>query len=58
VQQFLFIIILTAIGLMPGGSVTKIGPTYKKWTYIARKKHTTHEKAARITHEKLRVTTC
>jgi hypothetical protein len=23
---------------MPGGSVAKIGPTYKKWTYIARKK--------------------
>jgi hypothetical protein len=23
---------LTAIGLMPGGSVTKIGRTYKKWT--------------------------
>jgi hypothetical protein len=22
---------------MPGGSVTKIGRTYKKWTYIARK---------------------
>jgi hypothetical protein len=21
---------------MPGGSVTKIGRTYKKWTYIAR----------------------
>jgi hypothetical protein len=27
-----FYIILTAIGLMPGGSVTKIGRTYKKWT--------------------------
>jgi hypothetical protein len=23
--------LLTAIGLMPGGSVTKIGRTYKKW---------------------------
>jgi hypothetical protein len=45
----IIIIILTAIGLMPGGSVTKIGRTYKKWTYIARK---THEKAARTTHEK------
>jgi hypothetical protein len=29
---------LTAIGLMPSGSVTKIGRTYKKWTHIARKK--------------------
>jgi hypothetical protein len=34
---------------MPGGSVTKIGRTYKKLTYIARK---THAKAARTTHEK------
>jgi hypothetical protein len=33
------ITILTAIGLMPGGSVTKIGRTYKKWTYIARKQN-------------------
>jgi hypothetical protein len=24
---------------MPGGSVTKIGRTYKKWTYIARKRN-------------------
>jgi hypothetical protein len=24
---------------MPGGSVTKIGRTYKKWTYIARKQN-------------------
>jgi hypothetical protein len=24
---------------MPGGSVTKIGCTYKKWTYIARKQN-------------------
>jgi uncharacterized protein YabE (DUF348 family) len=31
--------LLTAIGLMPGGSVTKIGHTYKKWTYIARKQN-------------------
>jgi hypothetical protein len=31
--------LLTAIGLMPGGSVTKIGRTYKKWTYIARKQN-------------------
>jgi hypothetical protein len=30
---------LTAIGLMPGGSVTEIGRTYKKWTYIARKQN-------------------
>jgi hypothetical protein len=37
--NFFFIIILTAIGLMPGGSVTKIGRTYKKWTYIARKQN-------------------
>jgi hypothetical protein len=34
-----FIILLTAIGLMPGGSVTKIGRTYKKWTYIATKQN-------------------
>jgi hypothetical protein len=35
--QFLFnYYLLTAIGLMSGGSVTKIGRTYKKWTYIAR----------------------
>jgi uncharacterized protein YabE (DUF348 family) len=33
------IIILTAIDLMPSGSVTKIGRTYKKWTYIARKQN-------------------
>jgi hypothetical protein len=31
--------LLTAIGLMPGGSVTKIGRTYRKWTYIARKQN-------------------
>jgi hypothetical protein len=31
--------LLTAIGLMPGGSVTKIGRTYKKWTYIERKQN-------------------
>jgi hypothetical protein len=31
--------LLTAIGLMPGGSVTKIGRTYQKWTYIARKQN-------------------
>jgi hypothetical protein len=31
--------LLTAIGLMPGSSVTKIGRTYKKWTYIARKQN-------------------
>jgi hypothetical protein len=31
--------LLTSIGLMPGGSVTKIGRTYKKWTYIARKQN-------------------
>jgi hypothetical protein len=35
----IIIIILTAIVLMPGGSVTKIGRTYKKWTYIARKQN-------------------
>jgi hypothetical protein len=28
--------LLTAIGRMPGGSVTKIGRTYKKLTYISR----------------------
>jgi hypothetical protein len=39
--------LLTAIGLMPGGSVTKIGRTYKKWTCIAKEtKHTTHEETA------------
>jgi hypothetical protein len=31
--------LLTANGLTPGGRVTKIGRTYKKWTYIARKKN-------------------
>jgi hypothetical protein len=31
--------LLTAIGLMPGGSVTKIGRTYEEWTYIARKQN-------------------
>jgi hypothetical protein len=35
----IIIIILTAIRLVPGGSVTKIGRTYKKWTYIARKQN-------------------
>jgi hypothetical protein len=35
----IIIIILTAIWLMPGGSVKKIGRTYKKWTYIARKQN-------------------
>jgi hypothetical protein len=35
----LYYCLLTAIGLMPGGSVTKIGSTYKKWTYIARKQN-------------------
>jgi hypothetical protein len=53
VLQLIIITTLTAIGLMPGGSVTKIGCTYKKWTYIARKqKHITHDKAAHTTHEK------
>jgi hypothetical protein len=42
--------LLTAIGLMPGGSVTKIGRTYKKWTYIARKQNIhLNEKAAYLT---------
>jgi hypothetical protein len=31
--------LLTAIWLMPRGSVTKIGRMYKKWTYIARKQN-------------------
>jgi hypothetical protein len=31
--------LLTAIGIMPGGSVKKIGRTYKKWTYTARKQN-------------------
>jgi hypothetical protein len=35
----LLLLLLTAIGLMPGGSVTKIGRTYKKWTYITRKQN-------------------
>jgi hypothetical protein len=47
----IIIIILTAIGLMAGGSVTKIGRTYKKWTYIARKQNTSQDKAARTSHE-------
>jgi hypothetical protein len=39
---------------MPGGSVTKIGRAYKKWTYIARKQniHLKEKKAARTSHEK------
>jgi hypothetical protein len=36
---FYYYYLLTAIGLMPSGSVTKIGRTYKKWTYIARKQN-------------------
>jgi hypothetical protein len=36
---YFFFIILTAIGLMPGCSVTKIGRAYKKFTYIARKQN-------------------
>jgi hypothetical protein len=36
---FYYYYLLTAIGLMPGGSVTKIGRTNKKWTYIARKQN-------------------
>jgi hypothetical protein len=44
---------------MPGGSVTKIGGIYKKWTYIGRKQniqltkkqHTTHEKEQRTPQE-------
>jgi hypothetical protein len=35
----IIIIILTTTGLMPGGSVTKIGRTCKKLTYIARKQN-------------------
>jgi hypothetical protein len=31
--------LLTVIGLMFGGSVTIIGRTYKKWTYIAWKQN-------------------
>jgi hypothetical protein len=31
--------LLTAIGLLPGGIVTKIARTYKKWAYIARKQN-------------------
>jgi hypothetical protein len=46
-MNYYYYYLLTAIGLMPGGSVTKIGRKYKKWTYIAKEtKHTTHEKAA------------
>jgi hypothetical protein len=38
---------------MPGGSVTKIGRTYKKMDIHSKgTKHTTHEKAARTSHEK------
>jgi hypothetical protein len=36
---FFFLCLLTAIGLMPVRSVTKIGRTYKIWTYIARKQN-------------------
>jgi hypothetical protein len=28
---------------MPGGSVTRIGRTYKKWTYISRKNSISHK---------------
>jgi hypothetical protein len=42
--------LLTAIGLMPGGSVTKIGRTYKKWTYIARKQ-TYNSRKSSISHK-------
>jgi hypothetical protein len=49
----LFIYLLTAIGLMPGGSVTKIGRTYKKMDIHSKEtKHTSHDKAARTSHEK------
>jgi hypothetical protein len=41
---------LTAIGLMPGGSVTKIGRTYKKMDIHSKEtKHTSHEKTAYLT---------
>jgi hypothetical protein len=36
---FYYYYLLTAIWLMPSGSVTKIGRTYKIWTYIARKQN-------------------
>jgi hypothetical protein len=39
-------LILNAIGLMPGGSVTKKKKTYKKWTYIARKQNSTSHRIA------------
>jgi hypothetical protein len=42
--------LLTAIGLMPGGSVTKIGRTYKKWTYIARKQNI-HSRKSSTSHK-------
>jgi hypothetical protein len=35
----LLLLLLTATGLMPGGSVTKIGRTYKKMDIIARKQN-------------------
>jgi hypothetical protein len=46
------LLLLTAIGLMPGGSVTKIGRTYKEMdTHSKQTKHTSHDKAARTSHE-------
>jgi hypothetical protein len=48
----IIIIILTAIGLMPGGSVTKIGRAYKKWTYIARKKTYNSRKSSTYNSQK------
>jgi uncharacterized protein YabE (DUF348 family) len=38
---------------MPGGSVTKIGHTYKKWSYIARKQniHLTKKQHVHLTRK-------
>jgi hypothetical protein len=37
--NLLLLFLLTAVGLMSGGSIIKIGRTYKKWSYIARKQN-------------------
>jgi ABC-type uncharacterized transport system involved in gliding motility auxiliary subunit len=46
----LLLLLLTAIGLMPGGSVTKIGRTYKKMDIHSKgTKLTSHEETAYLT---------
>jgi hypothetical protein len=49
----LLLLLLTATGLMSGGSVTKIGRTYKKMDIHSKEtKHTSHDKAAHTSHDK------